>query len=160
MQSCRSKLVNLITLSYKCHQTAFLQWVRHHPYFRLQQTTWIPYSSLIRACLYTVRTELSFWPSICRVCCRWVNQFDAWTQLIAKMVWECGGKLAENGHVVLLHIVMNCVHLSESEVTNCQSLIWQFHFYSVSTLYGYFLQGYSYTLLLIMLYLWICECVV
>ena len=37
--------------------------------------------------IYTVRTELSFWPSICHVGCRWVNHFDAWTQLIAKRVW-------------------------------------------------------------------------
>ena len=42
-----------------------------------------------------------------------------------KVDWEWG----KDCHVVLLHIVMNCVHSSESEVTNCQSL-WQFLFYS------------------------------
>ena len=36
----------------------------------------------------------------------------------------------EDCRVVLLHIVMNCVHSSESEITNCQSL-WQFLFYSI-----------------------------
>ena len=71
----------------------------------------------------TERTELSFWPSICRVGCRWVNQFEAWTQLIAKMVWECGGnwEWGKDSHVVHLHIVINFDHSSESEITNCQS---------------------------------------
>ena len=40
-----------------------------------------------------------------------------------KVGWE-GGK---DCHIVLLHIVMNCAYLSESEI-NCQSL-WQFLFY-------------------------------
>ena len=35
----------------------------------------------------TVRTELSFWPSICRVCCRQVNQFNAWTQFAWTQRW-------------------------------------------------------------------------
>ena len=39
--------------------------------------------------------------------------------------WEWG----KDCHVVLLHIVMNCAHSSESEITNCQSL-WQFLLYS------------------------------
>ena len=71
----------------------------------------------------TERTELSFWPSICCVGCRWVNQFEAWTQLIAKMVWECGGnwEWGKDSHVVHLHIVINFDHSSESEITNCQS---------------------------------------
>ena len=78
----------------------------------------------------TVRTELSLWPSVCCICCRWVNQFDAWTQLIAKIMWgKVGWEWGKDCHVVLLHMVMNCVHSSESEITNCQ-LTWQFLLYS------------------------------
>ena len=44
-----------------------------------------------------------------------------------KVGWEWG----KDCHVVL-HIVMNCVHSSESEITNCQSL-WQFQINGWST---------------------------
>ena len=43
-----------------------------------------------------------------------------------KVGWEWG----KDCHVVLLHMVMNCVHSSESEMANCQ-LLWQFLLYSV-----------------------------
>ena len=42
-----------------------------------------------------------------------------------KVGWEWG----KDCHVVLLHMVMNCVHPSQSEITHCQS-IWQLLLYS------------------------------
>ena len=58
-----------------------------------------------------------------------------------KVGWEWG----KDCHVVLLHIVMNCVHSSESEITNCQ-LLWQFLFYSVYTCtFVAFLNIHSFT---------------
>ena len=54
-------------------------------------------------------------------CMDTVNCQDG-TIMWRKVGWEWG----KDCHVVL-HIVMNCVHSSESEITNCQSL-WQFLF--------------------------------
>ena len=46
------------------------------------------------------------------------------------IMWrKVGLEWGKDCHLVLLHIVMNCVHSSESEITNCQSL-WRFLFYS------------------------------
>ena len=76
----------------------------------------------------TVRTELSFWPSMQMSEPIWymdtVNCQDGMI-MWRKVGWERG----KDCHipVVFLHIVMNCVHSSESEITNCQSL-WQFLF--------------------------------
>ena len=88
---------------------------------------------LLLSC-YTVRTELSFWPS-CLLqmsepiwCMDTVNCQDGMI-MWGKVGWEWG----KDCHVVLLHIIMNCVHSSEFEITNCQSL-WQFLFYSDITI--------------------------
>ena len=56
---------------------------------------------------HTVRTELSFWPLLC-VCCGWVilprcydNVEESWLRMRKRLS--------------LLHIVLNCVHSSESK---------------------------------------------
>ena len=65
--------------------------------------------------------------NICHVGCRWVNHphgqvnYQDGVIMWRRVSWEWG----KDCHVVLLHIVMNFVYLSE--ITNCQ-LFWQFLF--------------------------------
>ena len=86
-----------------------LQWDFNQP----MATKVVAFFYCIMSC--TIGTELSFWPSTCHVCCRWVNQFDASTQLI----WQ---RMRERLSYSFPPHSNNCVHSSESEITNCQSL--------------------------------------
>ena len=73
---------------------------------------------------------------ISRVHCRWMRCVDTVNCQDGMIMWrKVGWEWGKDCHVVLLHIVINCVHSSESEITNCQSL-WHFLF-SARTLYSF-----------------------